>query len=99
MGYEYRKTIAYEIVWRCDWNGCDVEATTPEDSRREIKYQKPTDWCGVLMTSMLDGDYSILLCPEHSFRIKQSVDREESAPCGECAQRGKHHRFCSLFAA
>jgi|LakMenEpi03Aug12_release.lakeMendotaPanAssembly.Ray.scaffolds.fasta_scaffold5709843_1 hypothetical protein len=29
----------------------------------------------------------------------QSVDRGESAPCGECAQRGKHHRFCSLFAA
>lgn len=62
--------------WTCDWKDCT--ATVTNSGRRgiftsEVREVKPDDWSGVLITSMTDGDYCAVLCPDHSDGIKDNV--------------------------
>lgn len=62
-----------KIEWYCDSTNCNANDSTLYEFGVEVRYQMPADWCGVLMTSMSDGDYALLLCPSCSGAIKDKV--------------------------
>ena len=73
MSWEYKE--AGVTQWDCDWQDCKSRASVKalDSDPTDVKYLKPEDWSGVLITSMTDGDYCVVLCPEHSDGIKRNV--------------------------
>jgi hypothetical protein len=71
MAWKYDNEPEF-FVYTCDWKECNATEKSP-DLDGSPKYSMPNDWSGVLMTSMSDGDYFGVLCPDHSYDIKESI--------------------------
>lgn len=73
MGWKYDEDLYSDMfVFSCDWQGCAATAKSAivDGSPR---YSMPEDWSGILMTSMSDGDYFGVLCPDHGGAIKDAI--------------------------
>lgn len=73
MSWESKEVNVYQ--WDCDWQDCKSRASVKvlAGDSGDPKHSMPEDWSGVLITSMTDGDYCVVLCPEHSDDIKRNV--------------------------
>jgi hypothetical protein len=61
-------------AWTCDKDDCQNTDTGGSNGFRDLRDYMPEGWSAVLITSIDDGDYDLVLCPTHTRQLKHDAE-------------------------